>query len=131
MTLNGLRELETVSHRRYTPGFYFGTPDETAQNYRDRNSYSQSHQLVAKVMEKLGEGEYILAIRNRVESGEELEVVKPVGDPEKIVLPKMVKINKKGDDEEVEVAHPNSFVKIKTDIAVEEMDMFRRQLDKK
>ena len=124
-----MRELETVSHRRYTPGFYFGTPDESAQNYRDRNSYSQSHQLVAKVIEKLGEGEYILAIRNRVETGEELEVVKPVGDPEKIILPKMIKINKKGDDEAVDVAHPNSFVRIKTDIAVEEMDMFRRQLD--
>lgn len=124
-----LEELETVSHRRYTSGFYFGMPDESAQNYRDRNSYSQSHQLVAKVVEKKGEGEYLLAIRNRVESGEELEVVKPIGAPEKLVLPKMLLVGKRGDDEEVAVAHPNSFVKIKTDIEVEEMDMIRRRLE--
>ncbi len=124
-----LEELETVSHRRYTPGFYFGTPDESAQNYRDRNSYSQSHQLVAKVVEKTGEDEYLLAIRNRVEEGENLEVVKPFGKPEELVLPKMLLVSKKGEAEEVDVAHPNSFVKIKTELKLEEMDMIRRRLE--
>ena len=124
-----LEELETVSHRRYTPGFYFGTPDESAQNYRDRNSYSQSHQLVAKVVEKIGEDEYLLAIRNRVEEGENLEVVKPFGKPEELVLPKMLLVSKKGEAEEVDIAHPNSFVKIKTELKLEEMDMIRRRLE--
>jgi putative protease len=125
---NWLEELETVSHRLYTPGFYFGRPTGEAHNYNDRNSYSQSHQLVAKVEEKLPENEYLLAVRNRIESGQELEIVSPKGDAKKIILPKMILINKRG-EEEVEAANPNSFVRIKLDESMEEMDMIRRRFE--
>ena len=120
-----LKELETVSHRLYTPGFYFGRPNGEAHNYNDRNSYSQSHQLVAKVEEKISENEYLLAVRNRIESGQELELITPKGDPKKIILPKMILV-KNRHEEEVEAANPNSFVKIKIDQPMEEMDMIRR-----
>ncbi len=121
-----LKELETVSHRLYTSGFYFGKPDGEAHNYNDRNSYSQSHQLVAKVEEKISENEYLLAVRNRIETGEELEVISPKGEPKKIKLPKMTLI-KRREEEEVEAANPNSFVKIRLDESMEEMDMIRRR----
>lgn len=127
---NWLKELETVSHRLYTPGFYFGRPGGEAHNYNDRNSYSQSHQLVAKVEEKLPENEYLLAVRNRIEIGEELEIVSPQREPKKIVLPKMILLNRKG-EEDVEAANPNSFVKIKLDEPMEEMDMIRRRFAEK
>ncbi|WP_319202666.1 U32 family peptidase [uncultured Ilyobacter sp.] len=125
-----LKELETVSHRLYTPGFYFGRPDDKAQNYNNRNSYSQSHQLVAKVEEKIAENEYLLAVRNRIESGQELEVVSPKGEAKKIILPKMILV-KNRHEEEVEAANPNSFVKINIDYSMEEMDMIRRVLPEK
>lgn len=122
-----LRELQTVSHRKYTEGFYFGQPKSDAQNYDNRNSYSQSHQLVAKVEEKREENTYILAVRNRILAGESLEVISTSGEPKVITLPKMILI-KKGHEEEVEVAHPNSIVKITLDTEIDELDMIRRVL---
>lgn len=122
-----LRELETVSHRKYTPGFYFGQPKSDAQNYDNRNSYSQSHQLVAKVTQKVDENTYILAVRNRILTGESLEVISTGGKPKIIELPKMTLI-KGSYEEEVEVSHPNSTVRIKLDTPIDELDMVRRVL---
>lgn len=125
-----LRELESTSHRLYTEGFYHGRPGAEAQNYNDRNSYSQTHQLVAKVIEKISDDEYILAIRNRVEAGEELEVVTPKYDPRKIVLPKMMLIGRNGHEEEVLVANPNSTVRVVIPGAkMEALDMIRKVKD--
>ncbi len=121
-----LKELQATSHRQYTEGFYHGNPGISGQNYNDRNSYSQTHQLVAKVIEKISETEYILAIRNRVESGEELEVITPKYSPRKITLPKMILIGKNGHEEEVEAANPNSTVRVIIDADIERLDMIRR-----
>ena len=122
-----LRELESTSHRLYTEGFYHGRPGAEAQNYNDRNSYSQTHQLVAKVIEKISDDEYILAIRNRVEAGEELEVVTPKYDPRKIVLPKMILLGRNGHEEEVLAANPNSTVRVVMPGAdMEVLDMIRK-----
>lgn len=122
-----IKELESTSHRLYTEGFYHGRPGAEAQNYNDRNSYSQTHQLVAKVIEKLSADEYVLAIRNRLEAGEVLEVVTPKHDPRKITLPKMILIGKNGHEEEVEAANPNSTVRVIIPNAeMEVLDMIRK-----
>ena len=42
-------ELEATSNRSYNDGFYKVNPGVVGQNYNNRNSYSQTHQLVAKV----------------------------------------------------------------------------------
>ena len=122
-----LTELETISHRKYTTGFYFGQPDSEAQNYNNRNSYSQSHQLVAKVIGKVDENTYILAVRNRIFSGEKLEVISNTGEPKVITLPQMTQI-KGSHEEEVEVSHPNTTVRISLDADISELDMVRRVL---
>lgn len=122
-----LEEIKSTSNRSFTEGFYLGQPGPDANNYNDRNSYSQTHQLVAKIEEKIGEDEYLLAIRNRVVAGETLEIITPVGDPRVITLPKMILVTK-GPEEEVEFANPNSFVKVKLEGGFEPMDMIRRKL---
>ncbi|WP_163468758.1 U32 family peptidase [Fusobacterium sp. IOR10] len=122
---NWLKELESTSHRLYTKGFYFGNPGVDGQNYNDRNSYSQTHQLVAKVIEKVSSDEYILDIRNRVESGEVLEVVTPNTKAIEFTLPKMILIDKRGHESETLFANPNSIVRIKTNIKMEVLDMIR------
>lgn len=122
---NWLKELESTSHRLYTKGFYFGNPGIDGQNYNDRNSYSQTHQLVAKVIEKVSSDEYILDIRNRVESGEVLEVVTPNTKAIEFTLPKMILIDKRGHESETLFANPNSIVRIKTNIKMEVLDMIR------
>lgn len=121
-----LRELESTSHRLYTKGFYFGKPGVDGQNYNDRNSYSQTHQLVAKVIEKVSDTEYVLAIRNRIETGDNLEVVTPNTEAIKFKLPKMILIDKRGHESETLFANPNSTVRVKTDVKMEVLDMIRK-----
>lgn len=120
-----LEELESTSHRSYSTGFLENKPDAGAMNYRDRNSYSQTHQLVAKVIEKISNNEYVLEIRNRLVEGEKLEVINPHFGIKEIVLPKMV-ILKKGYEEESTFANPNSIVRIKLDENLEVFDMIRK-----
>lgn len=122
-----LEELQSVSHRLYTNGFYMGNPGPNGQNYNDRNSYSQSHQLVAKVIEKLPNNQYILAIRNRLEVGEKLEVVTPGLDIREIILPKMILIEK-NKEIEIQAANPNSTVKITLEEPLQVLDMLRKKV---
>lgn len=123
-----LEELESTSNRSYTKGFYLGRAGVESQNYNDRNSYSQTHQLVAKVEQKLPNNEYILAIRNRLLVGEKLEVVSPEISVREITLPTMILMNKDKEVGEVEAANPNSFVKIKLDEELNELDMLRKKI---
>lgn len=120
-----LQELESTSHRSYSTGFLENVPTENAMNYTDRNSYSQSHQLVAKVVEKLPGNEYILEIRNRLLQGEKLEVINPTFGIKEIILPKMT-IIKKGQETESEFANPNSIVKVYLEEELEVFDMIRK-----
>ena len=124
---NWLKELETISHRKYTSGFYFKKPDSESQNYNNRNSYSQTHKLVAKIAEKISENEYILEVRNKIFTGEKLEVVTNRGNPKIITLPDM-EITKKGITGIVYDANPNSTVKVKIDADLNRLDMIRRVL---
>ena len=123
-----LEELESTSNRSYTKGFYLGRAGVESQNYNDRNSYSQTHQLVAKVEQQLPNNEYILAIRNRLLVGEKLEVVSPGISVREITLPTMILMNKDKEVGEVEAANPNSFVKIKLDEELNELDMLRKKI---
>ncbi len=118
-----LEELQTISHRLYTDGFYHGRPDETAQNYNDRNSYSQTHKLVAKVIDVEEDGGVVIEVRNRMVAGvDEIEVIRPKEEPLKIKIDKFI-IIKTG--EEVDAVNPNTIAKIYLDEKVEVMDMFR------
>lgn len=120
---NWLKELETISHRLYTDGFYHGRPDESAQNYNDRNSYSQTHKLVGKVIEIAEDGGIIIEVRNRMAAGvDEIEIIRPKGEPLKITIDKFIDMK---NNKEVEVVNPNTIAKIYLDEKVEVMDMLR------
>lgn len=123
---NWLTELQTISHRLYTEGFYHGRPDHTAQNYNDRNSYSQTHKLVAKVIGKEKDGAIILEIRNRLTVDDDIELLTAKGSPKKIKIDKFI-MKKTG--EELTVVNTNAIVKIYTDENLEIMDMFRMKLN--
>lgn len=117
-------ELESISNRSYTEGFYHGQAGIESQNYNNRNSYSQTHKLVAKVEQKLGDNEYLVAIRNKLYVGQEVEIVSPEIEVRKFIMPEMILVGR-GKEEAVESANPNSFVKIKTDVKLNELDMIR------
>ena len=118
-------ELQTISHRLYSKGFYLGKTTEEDQNYNTGHSYSQTYQLVANVKEKLEEGRYILQIRNRVFAGDILELVRPKGDPIQFTIKEF--INTKN-DEVVDVVHPNTIAIIESELEMEPMDLIRIKL---
>lgn len=72
------RELEAVSHRPYSTGFYYGDPQQAC----DYDGYEQETMHVADVLsceavKEMGGFELTLRCRNRFEEGDVLEVLSP------------------------------------------------------
>lgn len=121
-----LDELMTISHRNYTSGFYFKKPGTEDHNY-DSSAYKHTHKLVGKVLTDLGNNHYLLEVRNKLNVGDEVEIIQPKGDPIKINFPEMQN-NKNG--ESIESANPNTIIKIKTTLNLSEKDMIRKKVIK-
>ena len=120
-----LSELQTISHRLYSKGFYLGKTTEEDQNYNTNLSYSQTYQLVANVLEKRENNQYLLQIRNRLSVDDEVELVRPAGDPQKFRISEF--LNTKN-DETVNVVHPNTLALITTELEMEPKDLLRVKL---
>jgi putative protease len=115
-----LAELGTISHRGYTTGFLFGAPRDIAQEYDAR--YRQSHDLVGVVEAVEAGGTVVIGVRNRLASGETVEVIGPRMRTVSCRLPEMV-------DEAgvpLAVAHPNELVRVRLPVAVARFDLLRR-----
>ena len=68
-----LAELDSVSHRPYSTGFYFGEAEQAT----DAPGYLQTHQLTGVVGVSERPGLVTFNLRNRIAVGEELEVLSP------------------------------------------------------
>lgn len=66
-----IRETETVSHRPYSTGFYFGFPGE----HYGEASYTATHDVVAVVEDCDGEGNAVVTLRNKICAGDTLELL--------------------------------------------------------
>lgn len=120
-----LHELQTISHRLYSKGFYLGKTTEEDQNYNTNLSYSQTYQLVANVLEKRENNQYLLQIRNRLSVDDEVELIRPAGDPQKFRITEF--LNTKN-DETVNVVHPNTLALITSELEMEPKDLLRVKL---
>ncbi len=120
-----LEELEKVSHREYTTGFYYGKPDENNQLYTS-NTYIQDYTIVGVVTD-YDEKTKIATIeqRNRFFKGEELEVISPN-------LPSFAfssNYMKNESDEDIEVApHPQMTVKLMIEKKVVPYSIIRKKV---
>ena len=98
-----LEELEKVSHREYSTGFFFGSePGQATEN----GGYIRKYEVVA-VCDKYENNTAFLTQRNRFFSGDRLDVLPPSGEPFEIMVDYMM--NDKG--EAIEVA-PHATMKI-------------------
>lgn len=68
------RELDTISHRPYTEAFYRG---EGALSAQEDEGLLQRWQFVAVAREGGVHGDVVVQVRNKIEPGDELEVVSP------------------------------------------------------
>ena len=66
-------EVDKVSHRHYSTGFYFGSPGQ----YTDSARYVRDWQVLAVVTDCDGAGSATLSLRNKFAAGDAVEVVGP------------------------------------------------------
>ncbi len=85
-------ELEKTSHRRFTTGFYFYDKDK---EFLETSMPIQSHEFMAIVLQDQIEDYVIVEQRNRFKIGDELEILSPTDNFNKIL-----KIGKMFDEED-------------------------------
>ena len=78
-------EVEHVSHRHYSTGFFFGQPGQYYQNSR----YIRQWQVCAIVTDCDAEGNATLSLRNKFAAGEPVELVGPDFKPISFPAPMM------------------------------------------
>jgi len=120
-----LEELEKVSHREYTTGFYFHKPDENNQLYTS-NTYIQDYTIVGVVKEYDSQtGIATIEQRNRFFKGDKLEVMTPGKKSLNFTADYMTDEN----DVEIDVApHPQMTVKIKLPDCVTDFSIIRKRV---
>ena len=85
-----LEELEKVSHRAYTTGFYFHLPDAEDQIY-GTSSYEQTSEFVGLVRDYDEESGFAtVEQRNHMKRGEEIELFLPQGEGFRQILNEML-----------------------------------------
>lgn len=76
-------EVEKVSHRHYSTGFFYGQPGQ----YYEDSRYIRDYQVVAVVTDCDETGLATLSLRNKFSTGDEIEVVGPDLKPFPIIAP--------------------------------------------
>ena len=74
-----MEELEGLANRGYTEGFYRRHPPAEYQNYERGASRSDLQQFVGDVVD-LDDGMLTIDVRNRFETGDQMELVTPSGN---------------------------------------------------
>lgn len=116
-----LEELCKISHRGYTTGFLLDQPRDVAQEYHSR--YIRSHDVVGVVESVEPDGTAIVGVRNRIASGELLELIGPQMKSAAFPLDAMQTI----DGAPLAAANPNQRVRIPVPLPAEPLDLIRRE----
>ncbi len=120
-----LEDLEKVSHREYTTGFYFNKPNENNQLYTS-NTYIQDYTIVGVVTDYDKEtGIATIEQRNRFFKGDEIEVIRPFESSFAFRADYMTD----GEDNQIDVApHPQMTVKLKPGLEVGRFAILRKRV---
>lgn len=116
-------QISNCTYRQFTTGFFFGKPSEEAQIY-DNNTYVREYTYLGIVGEQNEEGLYRIEQRNKFSVGEEIEVMKPDGTNQTVVVRRIVD----ADGEEMESApHPKQVLYIDLGEPLAMYDILRRK----
>jgi len=116
-----LDEVGKISHRGYTTGFLLGPPRDVDLEYHSR--YRRSHDFVGIVECSEKDGALLIGVRNRLEKGDSLEFIGRSMRTDRYLLTEM---NDEGGTP-LEVAHPNSRIRLRVPFKTEELDLIRRE----
>ena len=120
-----LDELAKLSHRGYTTGFLFGEPRSVGQEYD--SAYIRSHEFVGLVEERRGDGVSVIAVRNRIRIGDELEFIGPGMREARLTVERLRLLDQQGGESEVESVNPNQRILMELSFAAEAGDLIRRE----
>ena len=115
-------EVEHVSHRIYSTGFYYGHPGQYVENSR----YIRQWQIVARVEECGEDGQALCSLNNKFSAGDALEVVGPDLRPFAVTAQGMRDADGMPLDE---VRTPQSRFTLQLPKAVPPMSLLRRSVD--
>lgn len=116
-------QISNCTYRQFTTGFFFGKPSEEAQIY-DNNTYVKEYTYLGIVGEQNEEGLYRIEQRNKFSVGEEIEVMKPDGTNQTVVVRRIVD----ADGQEMESApHPKQVLYIDLGEPLAMYDILRRK----
>ncbi len=115
-------EVEHISHRVYSTGFYYGQPGQYTENSR----YIREWQIVAKVESCDEKGVAVCSLNNKFRAGDELEVVGPDTRPFPITAQNMTDAEGNSIDE---ARTPQMKFTMQLPQQVPAMSMIRRSVD--
>ncbi len=115
-------EVEKVSHRHYSTGFFYGQPGE----YTEDGRYIRQWQVIAQVESCDEQGNAVLSLRNKFAKGDAVELVAPGLEPIAFEVPLM-------EDMEglplEEPRNPQMLFRMKLPVAVQPLALLRIQRD--
>jgi putative protease len=120
-----LEELSKLSHRGYTTGFLFGEPRNVGQEYN--SDYIRSHEFVGLVEELRPDGMAVIGVRNRIQSGDELEFIGPGMAAASVRIERLMVLDAEGNPVDSDTAHPNQRILMGPDFTVAPYDLIRRE----
>ena len=113
-------EISKCTYRQFTTGFYFGKPSEETQIY-DSNTYVNEYTYLG-IIEEEKDGLVRITQRNKFCKGDEIEIMKPDGRNEKVIVEDI--INEFGDSVD-SAPHPKQLLWIKLSGEAKLYDLLR------
>ena len=122
-----LREVEKVSHRHFTTGFFYGDPKGSAQNYSS-SSYIKTYSFTGKVI-SYDERTGFAAVeqRNKMDVGDVIEVFGPGDNTFSQVLGEMYDLDT--GERLMSAPHAQQMLKIKMEKSVGAGWLLRKKID--
>lgn len=117
-----LEQIVGCTYRQFTTGFFFGKPDSNTQIY-DNNTYIKEYTYLGIVGEQDEKG-YQIEQRNKFSVGEKIEVMKPDGQNQ-IVVVQAIR-DERGNEME-SAPHPKQVLYIDLGQPLAKYDILRRQ----
>ncbi len=115
-------EVEHISHRHYSTGFFYGQPGQYFENSR----YVRDWQIVAKVLSCEADGTATLTLNNKFSVGDQLELVGPDVKPQTITVQALWASDGTSMDQ---VRTPQTIFRMKLPQQVPPLSLLRRQAD--
>ncbi len=118
-----LQQLCTGTYRKFSTGFYFGTPDEAAQIYEGA-TYEREATFLGVVGEVLEDNTLRIEQKNKFSVGETIEIVKPNGEN----IEAQVKSIRNEEGEELSDApHPKQVLFLDLGVEADPFDVLMRR----